>query len=89
MSDKKLPPASLMFLMQQLATQALMELGEVRNPVTGSQEPSAERAKFTIDLLHILRAKTEKHMDDGERRFIEGALYELSMKYVALSKTVS
>ncbi|HYC78964.1 MAG TPA: DUF1844 domain-containing protein [Planctomycetota bacterium] len=77
-----LPAPTFAFLVTNLATQALMALGEAPNPVTKATEFSAERAKFAIDLLDVLRVKTEGRLEDSERRFLEGALYELRMKYV-------
>jgi len=77
-----LPTPSLHLLATQLATQAMMELGEIANPVTGATEVSLPRAKFTIDMLQVLKDKTEGNLSPEELQFVEGALQEVRLKYV-------
>jgi hypothetical protein len=77
-----LPPASFSILVSNFATQALMELGELENPVTKRKEFAPERAKFTVDLLEVMKEKTKGNLEPEEERFLDGALFELRMKYV-------
>lgn len=42
--------------------------------------PSA--AKQTIDLLNILKAKTEGNLQEDEKQLMEGLLFELRMRFV-------
>lgn len=77
-----LPKPSFVLLVSNFATQALMELGEIENPVTKRSEFAPERAKFTIDLLELVKEKTQGNLEKEEERFIDGALFELRMKYV-------
>ena len=81
--SRGLPSPSFQFLVSNFATQALIELGEVANPVTKETAFAPARAKFTIDLLEVVREKTDGNLEAGEKRFLDGALYELRMKYVA------
>ena len=54
------PTTSVAFLnfLKSLATQALMSLGEIPNPMTGQSEIDLATAKEMIDLLTVLKQKT-------------------------------
>lgn len=80
--ERGLPEPTFRLLVSNFATQALMELGEIPNPITKRSEFAAERAKFTIDLLEVVKEKTRGNLDDEDERFLDGALFELRMKYV-------
>jgi hypothetical protein len=82
----ELPEPNFVMLVSNFATQALIELGEVKNPITKKVERAPERAKFTIDMLQVIRDKTRNNLTPEEQRFVDAALYELRMKYVALFK---
>ena len=84
--DEGLPPPTFLMLVSNFATQAMIELGEIKNPITDRQERAPERAKFTIDMLQLLRDKTEGNLTPEERRLMDAALYELRLKYVAAIK---
>ena len=59
-----------------------MQLGEVPNPETGQMEEDLLMARHTIDVLDMLRSKTQQCLDPEERRLLDGILYEVRMKYV-------
>ncbi len=77
-----LPPPTFGILVSNLAAQAMIELGEIKNPMTNAVSQSLPRAKFTIDLLGILRDKTRGNLTSEEDRFFEDTLYGLKMRYV-------
>jgi hypothetical protein len=45
-------------------------------------------AKFNIDLLGVLEAKTKGNLTDAENQTLSRALYELRMHYVEMGKAV-
>ncbi|HSR49767.1 MAG TPA: DUF1844 domain-containing protein [Acidobacteriota bacterium] len=70
-----------------MATGVLMALGEVPDPMTGRQGPvHLEQARHTIDILSMLREKTEGNLDAEEDRIVRQVLYELRMKYMEVVK---
>jgi hypothetical protein len=77
-----LPEASFAALISSLAAQALVGLGQVRDPTSKKPVLDLEQAKFTIDLLQVLSDKTKGNLDPDERRQIDGLLYDLRMRYV-------
>jgi hypothetical protein len=83
-TSRELPQANFLMLVSNFATQAMIELGEIKNPITNQKECAADRAKFTIDMLQVIRDKTTGNLSAEEQRFVDAALYELRLKYVAL-----
>jgi hypothetical protein len=79
---RPMPKPSFRFLVSNFATQALMELGEIENPVTRRTEFAPTRAKFTIDLLEVVKAKTRGNLDADETKLLDDALFDLRMRYV-------
>ena len=84
--ELKFPPPTFQLLAAQFATQAMMELGEVQNPITGKSEVSLPRAKFTIDMLQIIKDKTQGNLSPEELQYLDGALYELRMRFMQKQK---
>lgn len=65
-----------------ISTQALALLGEIPDPVQGRTVVDLDGARQFIDILGILRDKTRNNLDAREAALLEGALYDLRMKYV-------
>jgi hypothetical protein len=77
-----MPQVTFSTFILSLASTALVQLGEVPNPETGQIEQNLALGKHTIDVLDMLRDKTQACLDNEEKRLIDGILYELRMKYV-------
>jgi hypothetical protein len=69
-------------LISSLGMQALMALGEVPHPETGQPQMDLDQARSLIDLLGVLKRKTQGNLTEEEGRLLDGVLYELRMKYV-------
>jgi uncharacterized protein DUF1844 len=69
-----------------LASSALVNLGETANPETGERVLDLEQAKEAIDLLSLLRTKTEGNRTDHESRLLEEVLYDLHLRFVRAAK---
>lgn len=80
-----MPEATFSTFILSLASSCLVHLGEVPDPATGQEQPDLTLAKHTIDVLCMLKCKTEKGLDADEKKLIEDVLYELRLKYVAKS----
>ena len=77
-----LPKPTLSLLFSTMASQALLFLGEIENPFTGKKEQDLEQAKYTIDMLQVLREKTAGNITPDESKLLDGVLYDLRMRYV-------
>lgn len=65
-----------------LATQALMQLGEIKAPDGVELPVDREAAKQTIDIISMLKQKTAGNLNPDELRLIEEILHNLRMSYV-------
>ncbi len=76
------PQADFAGLINVLAMQALVSLGGVRGPGGQPFPPNPEMAKYHIDLLEVLEARTRNSLTPEEKRMLDLTLYELRMRYV-------
>jgi hypothetical protein len=81
-----LEPVTFSTFVLGLSTQALMHLGEIENPIGGTVERNLDAAKDVIDVLGILREKTRNNLELAEERLLDSILYDLRLRYVALSR---
>jgi Domain of unknown function (DUF1844) len=84
--EDALPEINFSTFVISLSTQALMNLGEIANPIGGNVETDIPVAKQMIDILAMLREKTHGNLDAGEERLMEDILFDLRMKYVEAVK---
>lgn len=77
------PATSKQFLslLQMLAMQAYLALGEMENPVTGGVDVNLPQAKAFIDLLAALQEKTKSNLSKEEEDSLNTLVYELQMKF--------
>jgi Domain of unknown function (DUF1844) len=80
--DGPLPPPSLTFLFTTLATQAMIALGQVPNPITGKVDIRLNQAKHYIDTLGLLEEKTAGHRSADESTLLDELLHQLRMAFV-------
>jgi len=80
------PEAKFVILVSSIATQVLVSLGQIENPISKKKEKDLKSAKFSIDLLQLLADKTRGNLTGPESKYLEGILYQLRMGYVEASK---
>jgi len=80
------PEAKFTILVSSIATQVLVSLGAIENPLTKKKETDLKSAKFSIDLLQTLADKTRGNLTKAEESYLENVLYQLRMGYVEASK---
>ena len=78
---------SLAGLFMMLASSAVVALGEAPDPLTGQRQADLAQAADAIDLLILLREKTEGNRSPEENRILEEVLYDLQLRYVHATKT--
>ena len=76
---------SLQGLFAMLATSALIGLGEAPDPATGEHRGDLEQAREAIDILLLLRTKTEGNRTELETRLLEEILYDLQLRFLRLA----
>lgn len=65
-----------------LAQQAFVSLGLVKDPQTASLRKDLPQAKAMIDVLAMLREKTQGNLDEVEARMMDEMIDELRLRYV-------
>ncbi len=71
-----------------LSTSALVNLGELPDPLNNEKDVNLPLAKQTIGLIEMLMEKTKGNLTEDEDRLIEGILYDLRLKYIEAAKKV-
>lgn len=66
-----------------LATNAVMQLGEVADPATGKRVENLDGAREFIDILTMLQRKTRGNLTAEESKTLEQLLYDLRMRFMA------
>lgn len=69
-----------------LTSSAFYHLGDIADPETGKTQTNLPAVQQTIDMLLMLKEKTEGNLSAEEAKLLEQLVYELQMKYVAKSK---
>ena len=77
---------SLAGLFMMLASSAVVALGHAPDPLTGQRQIDLVQAADAIDLLVLLREKTEGHRSGDETRMLEELIYDLQLRYVQVTK---
>jgi hypothetical protein len=70
-----------------LASSAVAALGEGADPAAGQAGVDPGAASEVIELLILLRERTEGNRTPGETRLLEGLIYDLQLRYVAALKS--
>lgn len=82
---QQMPEVNFSTFILSLASSALVQLGEVPDPATGQTTTCLTLARHSIDMLEMLRCKTQGNLDEQESQMLNSMLYELRMKYVMKS----
>jgi hypothetical protein len=69
-----------------LYSEALIHLGQVPDPMTGTPAVDLDQARFSIDLLAMLQEKTAGNRSAEESAVLDEALATLRLGYVHLSR---
>jgi hypothetical protein len=77
---------SLDGLFVMLASSAMVALGEATDPATGQGGKDPGAASEAIELLILLREKTEGNRTPRETQLLEELIYDLQLRYVAALK---
>lgn len=76
------PEPDFSFFVTTLALQASIALGAMPNPATKKTETDLTQAKFLIDTLGIIQAKTQGNLTQEEQKLLDNLVYELKLRYV-------
>lgn len=82
--DSNQMQASFSVLVLSIASSAAASLGLTENPQTGKKEMDLNLARFNIDLLMMLKDKTDGRRTEEENKLLQAVLSDLQVKFVQL-----
>ena len=82
---RELPEGDFVALLNMLFTQTLFSLGFLQVKGQEKRAPDLALAKYNIDMIETLEAKTKGNLNDEEQQAITSALNELRMVYVKVA----
>ncbi len=83
------PAKTLAGLFIMFATSALVALGESPDPLTGRVQKDLAQASEAIDILLLLREKTEGTRTLEESDLLEQIIYDLQLRFVRTTRAPS
>ncbi|OQX53903.1 MAG: hypothetical protein B5M54_06235 [Candidatus Aminicenantes bacterium 4484_214] len=87
-SQEIIPPLDFSSLVLPFYTQALIKLGETKDPITNQTAPNLELAKRLIDLLDLLKQRTQGNLQPEEEKFLNNCLHQLRLSYLEKVKAI-
>ena len=69
-------------LVSSLSSQAWIQLGKIKNPVTDKLEKNLDGASMSIDMLSMIHEKTKNNLEEYEDKFLQQSLGDLKMNFV-------
>ncbi|MBD3257001.1 DUF1844 domain-containing protein [candidate division GN15 bacterium] len=69
-------------LVMSLHGAAMQQMGKVMSPITGKVERNLAMAKASIDMLDMLKRKSQGNLTEAEQSLLDRFLYEARMNYV-------
>lgn len=86
---RQMPEANFKGLLGILASQALMGLGMHQDPSGKGVMVDLEGSKFAIDLLEVIKEKTDGNLTDEELTEINQLITELQNRFVQIAQLVA
>ena len=77
-----LPEMNFSTFIFSLNSSALFHFGEIPDPATNKREKNLPIAKQTIDIIGMLKEKTNGNLTNDEGMLTDHILYDLRMRYV-------
>ena len=73
-------------LVESLASQALMFMGAMRDPMTGQAHQDLQQAQAMIEMLGMLEEKTKGNLSKDEADMLKQVLDEVRMHFVRITQ---
>lgn len=85
--EKEYQPPRFLELVLSVGAGALQALGiGIPSKEGEKEEPNLELARYSIDMLVLLKEKTRGNLEQEEERFLENMLHQLRLRYVEVAK---
>jgi len=81
-AEFELPEINFPTFIISLNASALVNLGAIEDPASGTKIKNLSLAKQTIDILSMLEEKTRGNLTEEEEKILKNILYDLRIIYV-------
>ncbi|MCP4370051.1 MAG: DUF1844 domain-containing protein [Deltaproteobacteria bacterium] len=81
-AEPELPEINFPTFIISLNASALVNLGAIEDPASGTKVKNLTLAKQTIDILSMLEEKTRGNLSEEEEKILKNILYDLRIIYV-------
>ena len=81
-AEVELPEINFPTFIISLNASALVNLGAIEDPASGTKVKNLALAKQTIDILSMLEEKTRGNLTEEEEKILKNILYDLRIIYV-------
>lgn len=81
-----LGPSPFTEFVLNLASSALISLGQLPNPMTNKPEVDLQAAASIIDVLDMLEEKTRGNLDSNERHILQDMLTQLHLAFAQVGR---
>ncbi len=78
------PAANFLNFLSGLASQALMQFGEIPNPLSGERTVNPPFARYTVQLLQVLKEKSAGNRTPEEDQYLDAMLADLTARLAKL-----
>jgi hypothetical protein len=82
------PEVTVADLVNMLATNALVLLGDAPDPASGERVANLQGAQVMIAFLTLLQEKTKGNLDKEEEKFLDDLLYNLRMRFLTKANLI-
>lgn len=86
--EPKPPEVGFLDLVHMLATNALMQLGDVADPVSGERSENLPGVQVMVAFLAMLQEKTKGNLEGDEAKVLEEVLYDLRMRFMTKANLI-
>ena len=69
-------------LISSLSSQAWIQMGKIKNPMTDKIEKNLEAASMSIDMLAMIQEKTKNNLNEYESKLLGQSVKDLKMNFV-------
>ena len=83
-----LPPLDFSSIVFPFYTQALVKLGLMEDPLKSEVAPNLDFAKRLIDILDLLKTRTQGQLQPDEETFLESCLAQLKISYMTKANII-
>ena len=83
-----IPPLDFSSLVLPFYTQALLSLGVDKDSESDKDRKNLDLVKRMIDLLDLLRERTQGNLKPEEGKFLDSCLHQLKLSYMEKAKII-